>query len=126
MAKLEEEAFDYGGNMEQREAVRRLEELGACLGAIDAERVYAGFTPAWQETPIGDAHLPEIISCENTMRNVDTLDLSETAITDEGVRHLTRLSKLPTLYLANTRITDRAVQDIRSIPGLKALALSGT
>src|SRR5262245_4079964 len=118
--------FDYGGDIEKREAVRRLEELGACLGAIDSELVHAEFTPAWDQTPIGDAALPEIVSCVNTMGNVDTLDLSHTTITDDGVRYLTQLDRLPTLLLAGTRITDRAVRNLPSIRGLTALALSGT
>src|SRR5262249_23306625 len=117
--------LDYGDDAARGGAVR-LAQLGASLAAHDAESVHAMFTPACGQTPIGDAELPEVVSCVNAMGNVRALELGETDITDAGVSHLRRLKKLDTLDLHGTAITDQALQHIQAIPGLTELSLSGT
>jgi hypothetical protein len=48
------------------------------------------------------------------------------ALTDEGVRHLARLSQLKHLDLSGTGITDRGLRVLRDLPALESLSLAGT
>ena len=79
----------------------------------------------------------ETLDLENTATNDRTLavvgklgslvdlDISGTAITNQGVAELRGLSKLKILYLSNTRIGDEALAHLYGLTGLEALDLTG-
>jgi hypothetical protein len=46
------------------------------------------------------------------LQKIEWLDLSETAVTDAGVRWLSTLPALTVLYLEGTRVTTEAVWDL--------------
>jgi hypothetical protein len=60
------------------------------------------------------------------MPRLECLDLSSTAITDEGLRHLSGLSSLLFLCLDYTQISDRGVAYLRDLPCLNTLYVDGT
>ena len=54
------------------------------------------------------------------------LDLSDAAITDQGLRHLDSCSRLEELSLCGTSITDAALPSIAGLKGLRYLSLAET
>lgn len=54
------------------------------------------------------------------------LDLSETGISDEGIKYLSKLGRLRTLNLCGTRVTDAGLGGLRSLRCLEHLDVSGT
>jgi hypothetical protein len=58
---------------------------------------------------------------------VQSLDLSGTDVTDEGLQHIVAGPKdLPTLQLDGTSITDAAIEVLKGLPNLTNLSLTGT
>jgi hypothetical protein len=57
---------------------------------------------------------------------LDTVDLTGTSITDEGLKHLKGLEYLRYLYLLGTDITDQGVAELRGHSRLEWLCLDGT
>src|SRR5262249_2099762 len=57
---------------------------------------------------------------------VPGLNLSDTAITDAGLRHLEGLVGLGRLVLRGTAITDAGLQHLRGLKSLRVLDLQGT
>jgi hypothetical protein len=106
-------------------ACERLEKLGAAIGAIDDDTVHVELKPGWKATPIGDSDLAGVVDDVNTLGNVGTLDLSETAITDKSIAEIKRLTTVTALYLTSVNITDEALGNIAAISTLKEVALTG-
>ena len=83
-----------------------------------------GLTWAWlRETAVGDRTAKALASAANRLRD---LDLSETAITDRGVRHLARLGTLQILNLRGTKLSDRGVAHLAELKQLRSLLLGET
>ena len=73
-------------------------------------------------TKITDDHL-KIVAQISTLGD---LQLTDTGITDGGVRHLTSLSGLDSLVLAGTKITSACLADIGQLKELMNLQLNNT
>lgn len=54
------------------------------------------------------------------------LNLSETSISDAGVRKLVKLKSLHSIHLSRTAITDEAINELVRLTGLSGLSLDGT
>jgi hypothetical protein len=52
--------------------------------------------------------------------------LSNTKITDDGLRHLSALPSLEELNLQNTDITDQGLEQLKRSKGLNSLSVDGT
>ncbi len=61
-----------------------------------------------------------------TMRGLEELDLTDTAILNDGLSSLAGLSKLRVLRLSNTPIDDAGVWKLRPLKNVEDLSLSGT
>nr|MCU0703867.1 hypothetical protein [Fimbriiglobus sp.] len=59
-------------------------------------------------------------------KNLKTLDLMDTAVTDKGVDSLLALTKLEELNLSGTKVTDAGVKRLLQLEGLKLLQLNNT
>ena len=80
----------------------------------------AGLNAAGQMT---DAVLADVARVET----ITALDLGGSKnLTDEGVRHLARLTALKHLDLSGTAITDRGLQVLRGLPALQTVSLAMT
>lgn len=55
--------------------------------------------------------------------DVDSLELTQTQVTDEQLRHVAHLSALPRLSLSDTDVTDRGLVHLRPLASLQWLAL---
>jgi hypothetical protein len=55
--------------------------------------------------------------------DVTALDLSETAVTDAGLKELADLTGLTSLHLIRTRVTDAGLKEVASYEGLASLSL---
>jgi Leucine-rich repeat (LRR) protein len=71
--------------------------------------------------PISDAGLSQLRS-----EHVAELSLSQTAITDAGLRSLAGLSSLRSLNLQGTKVTDAGLAHLGAVKGLAELNLAGT
>ena len=60
------------------------------------------------------------------LRNLQTLGLSRTKVTDKGLVHLQGLTKLEKLGLSGTRVTDAGLVHLKGLMNLKELDLSDT
>jgi hypothetical protein len=58
--------------------------------------------------------------------SLQTLDLSETKVTDRGLAYLSTLIQLEKLFLDETKVTDDGLQYFRPLVKLDVLALNGT
>ncbi len=57
---------------------------------------------------------------------LEFITLSETGISDDGLKDAGAARELQTLNLAATRVTDRTVAELRELPKLEVLLLNGT
>ena len=53
-----------------------------------------------------------------SLRNLETLDLSKTAVTDVGVRAIVNLPELQQLHLVDTAITDKGLAEMKQLSKL--------
>jgi Leucine-rich repeat (LRR) protein len=54
--------------------------------------------------------------------NLDTLTLAGTRVTDRGLAHLKRLTKLSSLNLSGTQVTDTGVKKLmQALPSLRII-----
>jgi hypothetical protein len=75
------------------------------------------------EGQMTDAILADLTKVEH----LTALDLGGSrSVTDEGVRHLARLTQLEHLDVSGTGITDDGLAVLRALPALKAISLAGT
>jgi Leucine-rich repeat (LRR) protein len=58
--------------------------------------------------------------------SLQILELNRTEITDQGIANLTNLPKLVNLYLSETKITDAGLAHLKNLPALKHVQLRGT
>ena len=65
-------------------------------------------------------------ACLVGLENLDTLDLSDTHLTDAGLDHLRRLPKLRELIVQRTQLTDAAVRSLKQMPALVHVDIDGT
>jgi hypothetical protein len=69
----------------------------------------------------------EYLSRSSSAEHFRSLSLGGSqALTDEGIRHLARLSRLEHLDLSGTALTDRGLSILRDLPVLKTLSLAAT
>lgn len=99
-------------------AARKLASSGAGV-SWDGPRVVAVFAKG---LPLSDLDLALLES----LPHVESLYLSETGITDEGVVHVAALSNLQYLYLDGTSVSDSGIELLRGHTALRSLWLSDT
>ena len=58
--------------------------------------------------------------------SLETLDLSETKVTDRGLAYLSTLTRLEKLFLDETKVTDDGLRYLKPLVNLDVLALNGT
>ena len=74
-----------------------------------------------------DAELiPVMQSSANSLTRLQVLSLSNTQVSNAGLRRLTRLIRLEELYLANTQVSDEGLANLSSLANLRVLDLYGT
>ena len=69
---------------------------------------------------------PEGKLTEADLESVRSLDLSDTKITDAGLKELAKLQELRKLFLSNTKITDEGLKEMAKLQKLKFLHLIET
>lgn len=72
--------------------------------------------------PIGDREVNSLLP----LRDVISLDLTQTQVTDAGLTSLKRMEKLSVLRLGGTGVTDKTVESLAELPNLNHLALDDT
>lgn len=60
------------------------------------------------------------------MTELKMLDLRDTRVTDEGLRHLSGLKQLEILVLTGTTVSDQGLEQLTAMPALKVLCLDET
>ena len=70
-----------------------------------------------------DALLSEYCGLDG--EDLSELDLSDTSVTDEGIKHLKALTKLKKLWLDNTGVTEQGLENLRSLGQLTKVSLIG-
>ena len=58
--------------------------------------------------------------------NTEDLDLSQTKVTDAGLKELGKLKRLTALHLNNTKVTDAGLKELKELKQLEFLNLSNT
>jgi hypothetical protein len=108
-AKAAARAAELGGRVTWSEGQpqRHVIAIAFAGSALDDEQL-GGFTPWWW-------HFPELVD----------LDLTGTAITDEGLAHVAR-SGIKNLMLGDTKITSRGLSTLAGCPSLTSVLLSKT
>src|SRR5579872_6105606 len=76
--------------------------------------------PNWLRECIGDDWMLAVDD------EINSIDLSGTAITDAGLVHISRLPKLQELHLDGTHIGDSGLAHLNDLTSLEILSLSGT
>jgi len=140
----------------QRRAVEAIEEMGGWVQYDHQYDSHWGDfmgkleppVPAWLRRLVGDDLLRDVVfvsswnastnSTNTSFGDVDHLDhlraltdlrhlqLSESQVTDAGLKNLTKLRKLELLWLYGTHITDAGLQSIEGLTDLFWLDLTGT
>ncbi|MBX3073288.1 protein kinase [Candidatus Obscuribacterales bacterium] len=71
-------------------------------------------------TVIGDAECASVVGKLTQLRQ---LKLNSTSITDDGIKHLSRLRNLESLSIGKTRVTDSGLDALCKLPRLKELSV---
>ncbi len=75
---------------------------------------------------VGDEALEYLMRNRVVRANLRLLDLAESRVTDEGLRHLRVFKNLRQLDLRGTRITNQRLELLRWLPNLEELAIQQT
>ncbi len=73
-------------------------------------------------TKVTDSGLKELAQ----LKGLQWMDLRDTKVTDAGLKELATLKALRELYLSHTRVTDSGLKELAHIKGLQVLLLNGT
>ena len=101
---------------EQREAVKAIEKLGGWVSYEDASSSKIRTAVVWVGKLLG----------EDLSGDVRYVDLSETQVTDAGLKHLRGLTQLQVLTLDSTQVTDAGLEHLRGLTQLRELQLANT
>ena len=74
------------------------------------------------DTQITDEGLKEMAK----LQRLETLQLSYTRITDAGIKEVAKSQQLGSLFLTDTQITDAGIKDVAKLQKLKMLRIRGT
>ena len=69
---------------------------------------------------------PPMYLTEADLGKVTSLNLSDTKITDEGLKEVAKLQQIELLYLERTQITDAGLMEVAKLQKLSGLDLTGT
>jgi Leucine-rich repeat (LRR) protein len=96
--------------------VRELEEMGGVVFTYWSGPEWIEFGPEWLSIRTYDGSL-------SWFDRVNGVGLSKTAITDEGLKHLSVLINIDTLNLENTQISDAGLKHLSDLTNLDQLLL---
>jgi Leucine-rich repeat (LRR) protein len=98
--------------LDESQAIREIERLGGNVKRDDK-------LPDRPVTAVDFSRSQRVEELKD-LKNLTTLDLSETKITDAGLKELRELKKLASLSLANTQITDTGLKKLqKSLPTVR-------
>src|SRR5262249_5794593 len=109
------------GDDVQQQAVKH-KGSGKSVPGVQGSEVLVGPTKIYG-SDAADAQLEPLQSGAENLRG---LVLSNTKITDKGLKHLKNLADLQTLLLSNTKVTDTGLRDLEPLIALKWLDLKAT
>src|ERR687884_2273610 len=72
---------------------------------------------------VTDAHLKELKEELKGLKQLTSLALYNSQVTDAGLKEIADLKQLTTLYLNNLRVTDAGLKELRDFKKLTTLAL---
>ena len=101
----------------QRESVEAIRKLGGQV-RYDYE-----ITEARNPAPPGPAWLRDLVGID-FVANIGDVVLCKTQVTDAGLSHLDRLTKLQALWLHDTNVTDAGLEHLKGLTQLRVLSLS--
>jgi len=105
-------------------SARELEHsLSISIRPLTAELPLLGVTARWRGAEFTDEMLAQL---EPIAPAIWTLDLGETAVTDEGLISLAAMSELRTLQLDGTAVSDAGLSHLAGLSRLKSLNLHDT
>ena len=100
-------------------AVRELERMGGVVYTYWSGPEWIAFGPDWMHEIVNAGWL-------SWFDRVNGFVFTHSAITDEGLKHLSGLSDIDTLYLDNTQISDEGLKHLSSLTNLELLFLNNT
>jgi hypothetical protein len=96
----------------------RVSGVGLCrLNSRDGLDLYM------RQTNVADSALEQMASIRGS---INRLDISDTQITDIGMRYVSAFEKLNDLRINNTAVTDEGVLQLASLKYLQHVEISGT
>ena len=105
--------------------LRKLQELVLDSNHITGPSV-SGFSQLnlldLRNNPVSDAAVPGFVK----MKNLSSLDLSETGITDNGAAKLAENRSIQSIALGHTNVGDHAVEALLTLPRLRSLNVERT
>jgi len=107
---------------ERYEALALVAKLGGWTHPADPGPREAIHFVKLSKSKVTDADLAVLAG----LRDLGTLGLSGTAVTDEGLKHVSKLSALVGLELGGTKITDRGLRHLAGLRDLGTLRLERT
>jgi Leucine-rich repeat (LRR) protein len=106
-------------------AIAEIERLGGEVSLYPHPAVAVEFFHTPPHDDVTDAVLTHVVQLAD-LRKWVCLDLSETAITDAGLKQLKEVTNLLELDLSHTQITDAGLMHVKGLPDLTRLSLRGT
>ncbi|HET6884344.1 MAG TPA: M56 family metallopeptidase [Pirellulales bacterium] len=82
--------------------------------------------PELERLELGKSAITDDQFAKLPLRNLRHLDLSGTAVSDQGVSHLRRLEKLEWLDLSGTAVTDKGLAALTNLKNLEIVSFDGT
>jgi hypothetical protein len=134
----------------ERAAVRAIEELGGCYVGYNYQYDASGVPipnakppgPAWLRAWLGDDFFAQVVTLVwepeggqavhagfehlEALKQLRTLHLISTRVTDTGLEHIKGLTKLKSLWLLERNVTDVGLERLKGLTQLEDLNLNGT
>jgi uncharacterized protein (TIGR03067 family) len=102
-------------------AVAAITKLG---GQVTRDEKAAGkpvVAVSLSSVPVTDAALAELLK---DLKNLETLDLFKTKVTDAGLKELQGLNNLRSLSLGFTKVSDKGIKELKHLKSLNSLSLN--
>ena len=123
MITFELPEVDAAGAAAIEAAIAKLREKGAVVQRVAADTEALDVNLSLLRDQVSDADLALL---EPLAPRLVWLNLSRTGMTDQGSRHLAKLTQLRRLHAANTRVGDTTVEALARLTNLEYLNLYGT
>jgi len=122
-AKLRELQIDGEVEVDEQGAITQFRAFGVCWSS-EVFLQLLNAMPDLKTLNTRQTFIDDQLLLDMNLPNLEYLDLTDSLVTNDGVRHLQRCKKLQELHLPGTTVSDASLEDLFRLTSLRTLRLN--